>query len=189
MATNEGQYEVHTNLMHYPRNMQPTRARWEPLPPPEEDEKTQARLVDSAARVLDNGDTPAPSRGEDEKQTTLPSSSSTIFPPVPAVFSRNLAIHDIYYESPESQSYGLPLPAPDVQAETVDRGSSGLISIRTDGTPYYNLPVEVLAELPEDRLAAYSEAAVREYEWKMRWKGEKVDGARARIHLNYVWHP
>lgn len=58
-----------------------------------------------------------------------------------------------------------------------------------DGMPKFQMPNEVLAELPPECKKAYVEAAMKEWEWKQRWRGEKADGARAEIALNFGWTP
>ncbi|KAI5308179.1 hypothetical protein KEM55_006356 [Ascosphaera atra] len=199
-AANNGQYDVHTNLMQYPKNMQPTHVRWETIPPPEADEDAQhAKLIESASRLAldqpeqDNeGATPAPTTNQQQPSTPPRAKHNTIFPPVPSAFSRTFSIHDIHYEGTPSTAYGLPGHASSNLSHdptgAIDAGASGLISIRADGTPYFNVPDDVLGELPEECREAYREAAVREYEWKMRWRDEKADGARANILLNYSWN-
>jgi len=189
----EGLYDIHTNIMQYPRIMQPTHVRWESVTPPDSNRPGRLRLLNSASAValgLTNGITHQPS---DNQLTSNPDSQigdvnkpATIFPTVPAIFSRNFSIHDIYYESPPFTSLGLPGPDGDV----LDLGSNGLISTSTkDGNPVFHASPTVLAELSPDCQAAYREAAEREWEWKQLWRGENMDGARAVLPLNYSWNP
>ncbi|KAK2813555.1 hypothetical protein FQN49_008286, partial [Arthroderma sp. PD_2] len=137
---------------------------------------------------------------DEEATATQPdetTTTSTIFPPVPGIFSRNFRIHDIHYESAPNSSVNL-VPGPDGNEHDV--GSNGLISLNQknggeneeeeeeDGISF-KMTAEVLAELPDDCRRAYLEAAAQEWEWKNRWKGEAVDGARANLAMNFVWTP
>ncbi|OJD17722.1 hypothetical protein AJ78_02186 [Emergomyces pasteurianus Ep9510] len=195
----DGQYDIHTNTMQYPKIMQPTHIRWEAIPPPESTQTGRSQLIRSASTAalgLANGTPTSPD--DNEKEQTLNDdsaqtenaeptrSASTIFPSVPAVFSRNFEIQDIYYETPPESSLGLPGPDGDVR----DVGSNGLISISLDrNTPIFYTNPEILAELPPECQVAYREAAIREWEWKSRWRGEREDGMRAPLKLNYSWNP
>ncbi|EEH04863.1 nuclear localization protein [Histoplasma capsulatum G186AR] len=195
----DGHYDIHTNIMQYPRIMQSTHVRWEIIPPPESTRADRSQLISSASTAalgVTDG-TPASSVDDVKERTSndLPSqvetdkstkTSSTIFPSVPAIFSRNFEIQDIYYETPPESSLGLPGPDGDVR----DIGSNGLISISLGrNTPLFHTSPEVLAELPRECQIAYREAAVREWEWKSRWRSEREDGLRAPLKLNYSWNP
>ncbi|KFL60154.1 uncharacterized protein TERG_11534 [Trichophyton rubrum CBS 118892] len=168
-----GVYDIHTNLMMYPKTMQPTHARWEQIEPSE----------------------------DASSSSTSSSTSTTIFPSVRGIFSRNFRIHDIAYESAPNTSLNL-VPGPD--GDYHDLGSNGLISLdkeasssgggdndRDAGSEGINFKMtpEVLAELPEDCRQAYLDAAAREWQWKNKWKGERVDGARANLAMNFSWTP
>lgn len=206
----EGTYDVHTNAIQYPKIMQPTQVRWEPITPPESDEASRRRLLDSASSVLnrpndDGGVSDNTAAPEDDKEqprlngqtehTTATTeqagddssaTTTTMFPPVPARFSHNFSIHDVYFESPAETALGNPGPDGDVH----DVGPNGLISMSTQhGTPEFHMSREVLDELPPECRAAYVDAAAREWEWKSRWRGEKADGHRAVLPLNYSWNP
>ncbi|KAI5286951.1 hypothetical protein KEM54_006364 [Ascosphaera aggregata] len=200
---NNGQYDIHTNMIQYPKNMQPTHARWEPVTPPDEGNEQYSQLIDSASKLAleQEGQTPSSHQSlvDDNRemtpanQSTDPSTKSdTKFTSVPGAFARNFAIHDIIYESSPSTSYGLPGTATSNlgydPTGALDNAAQGLISIRSDGTPYYNIPRGILEELPEDCREAYQEAARREYGWKMRWSDDKYHGARENIILNYTWN-
>lgn len=154
-------------MIMYPKTMQPTHARWEQVESPE---------------------------------NTL-SSTSTIFPSARGIFSRNFRIHDISYESAPNSSLNL-VPGPD--GDHHDLGSNGLISLDHEASSSSNdndgndanseginfkMTAEVLAELPEDCRRAYLEAAAGEWQWKNKWKGERVDGARANLAMNFTWTP
>lgn len=191
-----GTYDIHTNIMMYPKIMQPTVARWERVEP-EPDEATRQRRITSARTALANKDTDgdidmngnettekstqSPSPDSDSSQLQL--SDKTIFPPVPSLYSRNFTIHDIHLESAPDSTLGNPGPA----GHTHDIGNPGIIKLSDKGKPAFTMPPEVLAELPPECREAYVEAAAREYEWKSRWRGEKEDGLRAKLPFNFAW--
>ncbi|KKZ62580.1 hypothetical protein EMCG_02989 [[Emmonsia] crescens] len=195
----DGQYDIHTNTMQYPKIMQPTHVRWEAIPPPESTRADRSQLISSAstaalglangmpASLADNENEKIPNDHSAQAETDKPTKpTSTIFPSVPAVFSRSFEIQDIYYETPPESSLGLPGPDGDVR----DISSNGLISISLDkNTPIFHTSPEILAELPRECQIAYREAAIREWEWKSRWRSEKEDGMRAPLKLNYSWNP
>ncbi|OJD23981.1 hypothetical protein ACJ73_04660 [Blastomyces percursus] len=195
----DGQYDIHTNTIQYPKIMQPTHVRWEAIPPPESTRADRSQLISSASTAalgVANGTTASSAdngkelprndlstQAEKDESTKI---TSTIFPSVPAVFSRTFEIQDIYYETPPESSLGLPGPDGDVQ----DIGSNGLISIsHGKNNPIFHTSPGILAELPRECLVAYREAAIREWEWKSRWRSEKEDGLRAPLKLNYSWNP
>ncbi|KAI5299990.1 F-box protein: endocytic membrane traffic, recycling ReCYcling 1 [Ascosphaera pollenicola] len=189
---NNGQYDVHTNMMQYPKNMQPTHVRWQPVPPTDEDTDQHSQLVDSASKLA-LGQQPPSEEGQAATTEPAPSKkTNTIFPSIPGAFARNFAIHDIIYESSPSTSYGLPGSATSNighdPTHALDNSANGLISIHADGTPYFSVPRSVLEELPEECMQAYKDAAEKEYEWKMKWRDDKYDGARENIILNYSWN-
>jgi len=98
------------------------------------------------------------------------SAKTSRLPPLDPVYGRNFRIHDLCLESaPESW---LGRPGPDAEGE-------GLASI----------PPKILEELPEDSLAAFQEAKVREAEWRGKWHSERVDGLRARFLPSIDWYP
>ncbi|KAL1958228.1 hypothetical protein VTO42DRAFT_4736 [Malbranchea cinnamomea] len=196
----DGVYDIHTNIMMYPKIMQPTHARWEPVELPESDDSTRRRLLDSASSVLNrtdaDGDTPMENtkdgsrnstkkKGSDSSQLKPSTLSSTIFPPVPAIFSRNFSIHDIHYESAPDSTLGNP----GLGGHMHDIGHNGLIELSDEGKPVFKMDADVLAELPPECRKAYIEAAAREWEWKTHWTGEAQDGMRAKLPLNYSWNP
>lgn len=102
-ANLNGVYDVHTNVMQYPKIMQPTHARWE--------------QIDDYEVASKSKDQPPP--------------EDTIFPPVDPIYSRNYMVVDTYYESspstnyvpgPDGDSYdigfnGLSAVSPEVYAE------------------------------------------------------------------------
>ena len=104
----EGVYDPHTNIMQYPKIMQPTHGRWEQLPP------GPASLVPL-------------SYNQREAPDNLPVTDS-IFPDIAPVFTRNYAITDTYYVNPPYS--GLGIPGPDGPA--IDLGPGGLTDVAQD---------------------------------------------------------
>lgn len=103
----EGVYDIHTNVMQYPKIMQPTHARWERLPPSDPGLTSKLTKGMSTLRLTNgtsdgepttNGDVHDVPSSKEGKGAT--STHSTIFPAVPSVFTRRFAIHDVHYESP-----------------------------------------------------------------------------------------
>lgn len=136
--------------MHFPRSMQPTHARWE-------------QIDDNAAEA---------------KRSTVngyhnEEASSTVFPPIPPIVSRNYLVVDTVYESAPRSNMGVPGP----DGEVFDLGNNGISTISED----------LKAELPPDCLKAFEEALVAEKEWKSRWGTETQDGSRRapRIDKGY----
>ncbi|KAI4175333.1 MAG: hypothetical protein LQ343_001708 [Gyalolechia ehrenbergii] len=95
----EGVYDPHTNVLQYPRIMQPTHARWEAC----------GANYDSPYRELTDGDKEA----------------NTKFFQIPSVLERNFLIADTYFTSPPLMSFGIPGPDGDV----LDVGPPGLPAI------------------------------------------------------------
>ena len=82
-AAANGVYDIHTNLMHYPRNTQPTHARWER----------------SADPLLSH------------PSSTVEEENDTLFRPLPSTITNNFAIIDTHYVSPAMPD--MPYPGPD----------------------------------------------------------------------------
>lgn len=106
-----GVYDVHTNVMQYPKIMQPSHARWEQVPPPETEDPDAVAIVNTSIGRSD----------QDE-------ATNTIFPPIPPIYTRNFMISDTYYTTPASSTLGYPGPDEDV----LDIGPKGLNSISAD---------------------------------------------------------
>ncbi|KAL8944542.1 MAG: hypothetical protein Q9211_000553 [Gyalolechia sp. 1 TL-2023] len=92
----EGLYDPHTNILQYPRTMQPTHARWEAC-----DANSVSPDTESA--------------NEDREVDTK-------FFQIPSVLERNFLIADTYFASPLVTSFGIPGPDGDV----LDVGPLGL---------------------------------------------------------------
>lgn len=104
----EGAYDPHTNVMQYPKIMQPTHGRWEQLP------------TGPASSIPLSYD-------QRRESVNLPAVDS-MFPDVAPVFTHNFAISDTYYVSPLYS--GLGIPGPDGPA--MDVGPGGLTEVPQD---------------------------------------------------------
>ena len=178
----EGLYDVHTNAMQYPKITQPSHARWERQPPPDS-KLTNKLMKDMSTLCLTNG-----TNEDDESESTQGDANSTgnssIFSPVPSILSRRFAIADIHFETPESCTLGIPGPDGDVH----DVGANGVISAANPQYPEI-MSSNVLAELPPECKDALVEAALREWAWKSKWRGEVLDGSRGTALKSYDWFP
>ncbi|KAF6225701.1 hypothetical protein HO133_009701 [Letharia lupina] len=90
-----GVYDVHTNVMQYPKIMQPTHARWEQVLPTSPTPRTSQTAADQINGHLSDGREPA---------------ANTIFPDIAPVFTRNFMISDTYFETPPASVLGYPGP-------------------------------------------------------------------------------
>lgn len=113
-----GIYDPHTNVMQYPKSMQPTHARWEQI---NDNENTDTKL-------LTNGHT------DDHEE------APSIFTPVKPIYSKNFMIVDTVYESAPASNVGVPGP----DGDAYDLGFNGLSSVPDDILA--ELPPECLAE-------------------------------------------
>ncbi|PBP24496.1 putative nuclear localization protein NPL6 [Diplocarpon rosae] len=100
----KGIYDPHTNIVHYPKHMQPTHARWEQI----DDHEVAAK------EGLSNGFAEA---GE-----------GSMFTPVKPIYSKNFMIVDTVYESAPASDLGVPGPDGDFH----DIGFNGLSRISDD---------------------------------------------------------
>lgn len=184
-ANLNGVFDIHTNLVQYPKVMQPTHVRWERLPPP--DPRAASRLMKGMSSLsLTNGTAreTEPHEPSTEPNDTTTEQPPTIFSSIPASLSNRFAIHDIHYESPPYSNMGIPGPDGDLN----DLGPNGFITIANPLQPEF-MSADVLSELPAECREALLDAAASEYEWKTKWAGEVDDGARSRPLKNYAWFP
>ncbi|KAL4947334.1 chromatin remodelling complex Rsc7/Swp82 subunit-domain-containing protein [Aspergillus filifer] len=180
-----GTYDIHTNIIQYPKIMQPSHARWERLPPP--DPRTASKLTQGMSTLtLSNGVTEnEAAQAEAEDQENKPEEETpSIFSTIPATLSRRFAILDVQTESPQYSNMGIPGPDGDVH----DLGANGLISVADPKYPEFVNP-EILDELPPECKEALIEAASHEWEWKSKWCSEVDDGARVAPRKSYAWFP
>ncbi|KAL2843651.1 chromatin remodelling complex Rsc7/Swp82 subunit-domain-containing protein [Aspergillus pseudoustus] len=182
-----GVYDIHTNLIQYPKIMQSSHARWERLPPP--DPRTTNKLAkEMSSLTLTNGtaeDETANIQMETQEQENKPEEETpSIFSSIPAAFSRRFAILDVHCASPPYSNMGVPGPDGDVH----DLGANGLISVANPKHPEF-VSREILEELPPECREAFIESASHEWEWKSRWCSEVDDGARTVPLKSYAWFP
>ncbi|KAF2453324.1 chromatin remodelling complex Rsc7/Swp82 subunit-domain-containing protein [Lineolata rhizophorae] len=167
--TMDGVYNPHTNQMHYPEITQPTHARWEEVPPPEEAKEPNGLpngVTNGAQSHLTNGITSSVTNGEHPNANSAvgsPSATKTIFEPVPGVISRNFLITDTCMQS----------------APINNIGRSGLADV----------PLEVADCLPPQCRAAFEQAKAREIEWNEQWKSETEAGCRGKLKIGLTGHP
>lgn len=167
----DGFYDPHTNIMQYPKIMQPTHARWEQFTAPTPYASKALRpSSDAATGALING---ALNHDNDHEMDDgdYEQEPETIFPPVRPLYSRNFLIVDTHFVGPPISDLGVPGPDGDV----VDLAPHGLTDV----------PDDVLSELPRDCLKAFVEARDEELKWKNSWGTEAGDGLRARFKVDY----
>ncbi|SZF04513.1 unnamed protein product [Blumeria hordei] len=102
--TLNGIYDNHTNVMMYPKTMQPSHARW-----------VQIDADDEVMQNSHNNDLAA--NKED--------SCSSIFPPLMPMYSKNMLVVDTVYESAPASLLGIPGP----DGDTLDIGFTGLSGV------------------------------------------------------------
>jgi chromatin structure-remodeling complex protein RSC7 len=94
-------YDVHTNVMQYPKTMQPTHAKW-------------FRFNDCEVEVND--------QLGNSQNTDHGSKNPSIFTPVKSIYSRNYMIVDTAYETPTHSNLGIP----GLDGDVYDIGFNGL---------------------------------------------------------------
>ena len=164
-----GVYDTHTNMMFYPKIMQPTHARWEQLPTPDSSEPERKHLT--------NGDLPNGTTNHHDEPVDTDSQQPTIFPPIPPVVSRNFTIVDTTFTSPSLSSSGYP--GPDGFALDLASGPNGLSSIADD----------IVDELPEDCRRAFEDAKRTEMQWKRQWDTERQSSMRGVLKVGLTGWP
>ncbi|KAF7192248.1 Chromatin structure-remodeling complex subunit rsc7 [Pseudocercospora fuligena] len=161
-ANKDGVYDANTNMMFYPKIMQPTHAKWEYIPPDDE-RPSKRRLTNGVA----NGDLTNGHHEEDQDPNSL-------FAPVPAVISRNFQVIDTVYTAPPISNAGYP--GPDGHVEDPTSGPNGLQTVSQD----------LIDELPEDCRRAFEEARATEMQWKKQWGTE---ANRGTLKIGFSGYP
>lgn len=149
-ANLDGVYDVHTNLLHYPKIMQPTHASWERLPSPPPEQPREKALTNGTT----NGDVVM--SDHDSSQLIMPT-------PDPFV-TRNFMVVDHVYVTPPMSNLGIP----GVDGATWDIGTPGLVDI----------PQEAIDSLTPEERSDFLAARGREAQWKGMWNDEAQDGRR-----------
>ena len=150
-----GVYDVHTNMVHCPKILQPSHAKWTEIT------RTESTLENHGAfQRMIAGHT-------DSDSVDRPLN----FPSVAPILARNFMVTDIYYQAPSKPSVGYPGP----DEEVWDIDPPGLTHV----------PDDVLAELPQECIRSFRDAVQEETEWKRTWQGEVPDANRAPLHITY----
>ncbi|SMR48089.1 unnamed protein product [Zymoseptoria tritici ST99CH_1E4] len=169
-ANLDGVYDTNTNMMLFPKIMQPTHARWEQVQP----ESTSAE-----AKQITNGLTNGhrETNGTHDPAAADEAQESSIFSNVPPIISRNFTIVDTVYKAPPISAAGYP--GPDGHVEDPTSGPNGLSSV----------PDSLLDELPTDCRAAFEEARAAEVGWKRHWDTEAHSGHRGCLKIGFNGYP
>jgi chromatin structure-remodeling complex protein RSC7 len=171
----DGVYDNNTNMIFYPKIMQPTHAAWEYIEP----SSTQIMSPRGDAQnghLLTNGD------AHDHHHDNVTHSGSaltqpTIFTEVPDVVSRNFTVTDIVYQAPPID--GASEPGPDGLMDASSFGPSGLGGIDQD----------VIDELPEDCRTAFEAARSAETRWRQQWGTEAHSSQRGTLKIGFNGYP
>lgn len=164
-ANMNGVFDIHTNITHYPKIMQPTHAKWEQLPDVAELASNTQLLNGHMNGIADltNGIENV-SLGQESA-----GSAKSIFYDVPKIVTRNYLVVDTVYESPSIAGFGIPGP----DSASIDVGPNGLPDVDE----------ETIALLPPECRTALLEAKKKEIMWKTNWGTEKDDGVRGELQI------
>lgn len=184
-ANLNGVYDTHTNMMFYPKIMQPTHARWEHVPPPvspaeaEQQQLTNGALPNGHPTLTNGKSSDAHPDAMDTEPATANNThaSATLFPPVPAPVSRNFTIIDTLFTSPPVSHPGVP--GPDGGIADPVAGPNGLAAI----------PDDLVAELPEACRRALEAEREREVAWKRAWGPEARSALRGDLKIGFNGWP
>jgi chromatin structure-remodeling complex protein RSC7 len=171
----DGVYDNNTNMIFYPKIMQPTHAAWEYIKP-SSSQRPPSRGHATNGNLLTNGDV----NGDHHDNATHNGSTTsqpTIFTEVPAVVSRNFTVTDIVYHAPPID--GASEPGPDGLMDASSFGPSGLSGIGQD----------LIDELPEDCRAALKAARSAETRWRQQWATEAHSGQRGTLKIGFNGYP
>ncbi len=155
----DGIYDTHTNVMHYPKLMQPTHAYWEQL------------STTSGTQIVPQSSPGQEGDKENDGDSDVIPPPDTIFSSVPPALARNFFITDTYYLSPPQS--GLGIPGPDEAVLDID--PEGLTHVHE----------EVIAELPEECRRAFDAARSQEAKWKATWDQGRIGQAKAELRISY----
>ncbi|EME41867.1 hypothetical protein DOTSEDRAFT_135562 [Dothistroma septosporum NZE10] len=168
-ANLDGVYDNNTNMMFYPKIMQPTHAKWEHIP---------AGTQPADTKQLTNGHLPNGSSSEHDSVISADNQpSDTIFSDVPPLVSRTFTVIDTTYSAPPISNVGYP--GPDGHVEDPTSGPNGLSTI----------PQDLIDELPPDCRVAFEEAKATELGWKQQWGTEAHCGQRGQLKIGFVGYP
>ena len=168
LATNRrynlnGVYDVHTNILQYPKIMQHTHARWEQIYP----EPVESRIHNSINVKVDGAEI----NGNGSSLHEHDQRADSFFTPPSESYLRNFMIVDSYARGPPTSTFGYPGPPGSV----VDVGPPKLTEVADD----------VIAVLPDNCRRAFFEAQEEERRWQSSWGMEEQDKMRAEVHITY----
>ena len=155
----KGVYDVHTNMVHSPKIMQPSHAKWV--------EVSQGQRASDGHRTLPRL-LEGPGASDDDDQSL---SNASNFPSVAPILARNFLITDVYYHTPPHSLLGNP-------------GSDEPVW-NIDPLGLTHVPDDVLAELPSECLPSFQDAVRKQSDWKSTWQGEAADADRASLQITY----
>lgn len=178
--TLQGVYDPHTNLTCYPRHMQPTHAKWEPVEQrmPPSTKGPHDAMANGTPAPLVNGISHGHGHGHGHEPQTEPDEDhlNRLQPPS-QLTARNYLVADTYYVTPPDAS--LPCPGPSNNTSEMQTPLDG----RPPDGGLPDLDDEDLALLPEGARAAYLRAKGVEGAWRGMWGCEGTDGMRASLRI------
>ncbi|KAK5108348.1 hypothetical protein LTR62_008377 [Meristemomyces frigidus] len=181
-ANLNGVYDTHTNMMFYPKTMQPTHVKWEPVLPEETHEDSEPTINGlTNGHHHTNGKSAKSTQDEAMDMGDIPRSSEpvqrSIFSTVPAIVSRNFAIFDTHYTAPKITS--ACYPGPDGHTFDPASGPNGLSSV----------PIDLLDELPDDCRQDFEDAKRMEMHWQRQWGTEAQSAWRKGLTIGLNGYP
>lgn len=162
--TLDGVYDSNTNMMFYPKIMQPTHAKWEYIP-------SESAAIQSMNPRLTNGH----ANGHDDAMEVDP--EPTLLSKVPAVISRNFTVVDTAFSSAPISNAGYP--GPDGHVFDPSSGPNGLSQVSQD----------LIDELPEECRRAFLQAREIEMGWKKSWGTEAMSCQRGGLKIGLNGYP
>lgn len=211
----DGVYDIHTNAMLYPRDMQPSHIRIERVPGAEDKrESERSKLVDSANKELSRlrltadenltatgivpengtGDMDISISNDDERSSSAIKTTNTALAPgsvsasatiFPPVAPRVSRHFAVHDIHYESPAY-TALGPPGANASG---HSSGIVTVDPNtGEPILNMDPEILRALPPDCREAYIDAAMKEWEWKRKFTPVGDNRGYEKPKMSFAYH-
>ena len=194
-----GVYDIYTNQMHYPKNMQPTHAKWEQLP--DEPDLDGPNLAEGSPGPsgVSGSIIPAGTMGP----SISPGSGNPSITATAELAPKHAATTDTPYDATKTYDPTVPPISHHqrVTYATVDTHMkfaphAHLGPPRVDGGEFDLEPKgrgevtdEVIACLPPECLGPFLEARELERKWRTEWGTEEQDGMRAKVHVTYTTPP
>lgn len=174
--TLNGVYDPHTNLVCYPRHMQPTHAKWERVPEPYSSPTKPTRPEHDQINGAPSS-SPSHTNGNIENKADTELQSIYRMPPPSSLVTRNFLVADSYYLTPPHATLPPPGPSP-----LVSKLQQPLDEYPLDGG-LPELDSEDLGSLDEESRTAYLKRRQLEEEWRSCWGNEEIDGSRAKLRI------